>query len=61
MIHKNDKISCKAAMQLIGNISQATASRYIHQVRTHLKKEEHHILTVGEFCEYYGIKLEQYT
>lgn len=58
MIHKNDKMTCKLAMLLIGGISQATASRYIHQVKEHLKKEPQQIVTAEEFCKYYGVKLE---
>lgn len=56
MLHANDKMSCKIAMQLIGNISIATASRYISYAKKHYKKEEHQILTVEEFCNYYGVK-----
>lgn len=58
MIQKHDKITDKIAMQLITNISQPTANRYIKQVREHLKKEKHQIITVEEFCVYYGIQLE---
>lgn len=56
MLHANDKMSCKIAMQLIGNISQATASRYIKHAKEYLQKEDYQILTVEEFCSYYGVK-----
>ena len=56
MLHSNDKMSCKIAMQLIGNISIATASRYISYAKKHYNKESHQILTVEEFCNYYGVK-----
>lgn len=58
MLHKNDKMTCKIAMQLIGNISQSSASRYIASAREYFKKERQQILTVEEFCLYYGIKYE---
>ena len=58
MLHKNDKMNCKIAMQLIGNISQASASRYIASAKEFYKKEAHQVLTVEEFCLYYGIKYE---
>lgn len=58
MLHKNDKMSCKIAMQLIGNISQATASRYIATAKEYFQKEPQQILTVEEFCLYYGIKYD---
>lgn len=55
MIHSHDKMTCKIAMQLIGGISQSTASRYILQVRKFFNKESYQIVTVAEFCKYYGI------
>ena len=58
MLHKNDKMSCKIAMQLIGNISQASASRQIASAKEFYKKEAYQVLTVEEFCLYYGIKYE---
>ncbi len=58
MVAKNEKMTCKLAMQLIGGISQATASRYIHQVKQYLNKQQQQIVTAEEFCIYYGIKLE---
>jgi hypothetical protein len=42
-------------MQLITNLSQITAWRYMSQAKESLKKEKHQILTVKEFREYYGI------
>lgn len=56
MIKATDKVDYKIVMQLITNISQTTASRYIVQVKQSLKKEKHQIVTVQEFADYYGIK-----
>jgi hypothetical protein len=50
-----DKCTCKIVMQLITNLSQITAWRYMSQAKESLKKEKHQILTVKEFREYYGI------
>ena len=58
MVAKKEKMTCKLAMQLIGGISQATASRYIQHVKQYLNKQQHQIVTAEEFCTYYGIKLE---
>lgn len=56
MLEPNSKISCKAVQQLIPDISQSTASRYINLCRKQLSLKEHEILTVEMFCKYYGIK-----
>lgn len=56
MIPKDtDKCTCKTAMLLITNISESTANRYISQVREHLRKERHQIITVSEFKKYFGV------
>lgn len=58
MLQKNDKMTDKIAMQLIGGISHATASRYIITAKEYFQKKPHQVLTVEEFCLYYGIKYE---
>lgn len=57
MITPQDKISIKDAILLTPNLSKSTASRYINMVREHLKKEKHQIVTIDEYCNYFGIKI----
>lgn len=57
MIHENDKVTSKIAMQLIGNISQSTAIRYIDMCRKFLNKPKPMVVTVEEFCNYFGVHL----
>lgn len=57
MIQPHDKITGKIAMQLITNISISTANRYIAHCKKHLNKNHEQILTVEEFCQYFGIHL----
>lgn len=59
MIKTTDKIDGYVAMQLVTNISIATARRYINIAKQHYGKVKHQFLSVGEFCEYYGIRLNE--
>ena len=56
MLDYKSKISCKIVQQLIPGVSQSTASRYINLVRDHYHLDKHQILTVQQFCDYFGIK-----
>lgn len=53
----NEIISVKIAMDLIG-YSHSGAHQKIKKARQALGKEPQHLMTVGEFCHYYGIRLE---
>lgn len=56
MLDYKSKISCKIVQQLIPGISQSTASRYINLARDNYHLDKHQILTVQQFCDYFGIK-----
>lgn len=53
----NEIISVKIAMDLIG-YSHSGAHKKIQQARRALGKQPQHLMTVGEFCRYYDLRLE---
>lgn len=57
-IKPTDEADGKTVMLLVTNWKKSTAYNYIRLCRTALNKKPHHILQVEEFCNYYGIKLD---
>lgn len=51
----SDRITAKTAQRIITNICTRTAYNLIQQVRQALGKAPHQIITVGEFCAYWGL------
>jgi hypothetical protein len=46
-------------IQRITGKSERYGRLLIHRIRDHLKKQEHHFVTVEEFCDFTGLKIEQ--
>ena len=45
-------------IQSIIGIGDRQARNIITKMREHYKKEKHHLITVQEFCHYYGLKYD---
>lgn len=43
---------------LITGKSERYSRKLIHKIKAKLKKEEHQVLTISEFCIYLGISIE---
>ena len=46
-------------IQRITGKSERYGRLLIKRIKDHFKKEDHHLVTVAEFCSYTGIKIEQ--
>lgn len=46
-------------VQNVIGIGDRQARNIISKIKAHLKKEKHQIITVQEFCDYYGIQYDE--
>ena len=46
-------------IQLITGKSERYGRDLLKKIRDHFKKEDHQLITVEEFCNYTGLKIEQ--
>lgn len=54
-IKLTDELDIKTAQLLITNMSETTARRRINHLREYLKKQQHQLIFVSEFVQYYGV------
>ena len=56
IIDRNQKITARTVQLLIPGLSTRSAYRYIEMARNHYGLQSS-FLSVGKFCEYYGLSL----
>lgn len=60
MVHKNIKVCVYPSdVERITGKTYRQARLYLIKIKKHLEKEDHQLVSIGEFCSYTGLPLEE--